>query len=166
MAQIPNITLCERTQEHDQITLARIYRLAYEVLQHPKYTLLYTPLQHVQDSIEKNKMICLGSDGNQTSHYDYQTVCGQLIEFWSDMWMQHGLVAWNFYMYQQADGRIAIVHFDNFGFHNWNENRHWITMPCNVIIQFFFADSIFPDGFYECVKDLDGVSPVFQNSII
>lgn len=162
MSQIPNVTLCERTQEHDQITLARIYRLAYEVLQQPKFTVLYTPLQHVQDSIDKSHIVCLGTDEGITTPYDYQIVCHQLVEFWTDMWLQNGLVAWNFHMYRQPDGRIAVVHFDNFGFHNWNPNHHWITMPCNVSLNFFFSDSIFPSNFYNCVRDIEGVSPVFQ----
>ena len=162
MAQILNGNLCERTQEHDQITLARIYRLAYEVLQQPKYTLLYTPLQHVHDNIDKGHAVCLGTDEGTTTVYDFQTACSELVEFWTDMWLQHGLVAWNFHMYLQPDGRIAIINFDHFGFHNWSPNRHWITMPCNVSLNFFFCDSNFPNDFYNSIRDIEGVSPVFQ----
>jgi hypothetical protein len=161
--QIPNVTLCERTQEHDQITLARIYRLAFDVLQHPKYTILYTPLPHVHDNIDRSHAVCLATDEGITTAYDYKTVSHQLIEFWSDMWVQHGLVAWNFQMYRQPDERIALVNFDHFGFHNSTADRHWITMPCNVSLNFFFADSVFPNDFYNCVRHIEGVSPVFHS---
>jgi hypothetical protein len=161
MEQLPNIILCERTQEHDQITLARIYRLAYDVLQHQKFKMLYTPLQHVQDNIDTSHIICLGTDSEGTQSYNHAALSHELTEFWVDMWTQHGLAAWNFRMYLQPDGRVAIVHFDNFGFHNYNEYRHWITMPCNVNLNFFFADSVFPNDFLERIRNVDSVSPVF-----
>ncbi len=153
---------CDRTMEHDYVTQARIYRLAYEVLQQPKFTLLYTPLQHVQDNIDKTYTVCLGTDDANDCEYDHAALYDQLVEFWKDMWEQHGLVAWNFHMYRQPDGRIAIVHFDNFGFYMYNPVRHWIAMPCNVSLNFFFCDSIFPDNFYERIRNVPGVSPVFS----
>ena len=158
MASQPNIILCERTQEHDPITLARIYRLAHDVLQHEKYRYLYTPLQHVQEQIDRSHPICLANE-DPTIYFD---VCHELTEFWTDMWTQHGLVAWGFHLFKQQDGRIAIVHLDQFGFHNWSNTQHWITMPCNVNLNFFFADSWFPNNFYDTIRNLDGVSPVFQ----
>jgi hypothetical protein len=168
MAALPNYVLCERTQEHDQITLARIYRLAYDVLQHTKYKLLYTPLQHVQHTIDHTYAVCPGTDDddiNVNTRYDHPGLCHELTEFWVDMWSQHGIVSWNFHLFRQQDGRIAIVHLDNFGFHNWTTDRHWITMPCNVSVNHFFADSVFPNDFYERIRDVDGVSPVFHGII-
>lgn len=158
-SQTPNLTLCQRTQEHDSITLARIYRLTHDVLQHSKYHYLYTPLQHVQDQIDRSHPLCLGNEDNN----QYADVSHELTEFWVDMWTQHGLVPWNFHLFNQQDGRVAIVHFDNFGFHNWAGDQHWITMPCNVSLNYFFEDSWFPVNFYNTIRDIDGVSPVFQS---
>ncbi len=157
--------LCERTLEHDYITLARIYRLSYEVLQQPKFTLLYTPLQHVEHTIDHSHPICLGTDSEHTSKYSHRDLSHQVTEFWVDMWTQHGIVPWNFKLFLQPDERVAIVHFNNFGFHQTSDERQWITMPCNASITHFFADSVFPNDFYERIREVQGVSPVFQKAV-
>ncbi len=156
--------------EHDPVTLARIYKLAFLTLQDPIFTLLSTPLQHTHEYLDTSKPITF-SWQQDSPEFPWKRLEAELTLFWVRMWDVYGLATWNFHLFLQPDGRVAITHFEDTGFVHWNQEKEpgkktsfWIEMPCNVNRQFFFSLSTFPDGFYERVKNIEGVSPVFACS--
>ncbi len=154
--------------DHDTVTLARIYKLAFLTLQDPVFRILMTPLQHTHDHLQTSKPISFTWQSDHQT-LDWERVKAELTLFWIRMWDTWGIVPWNFQLFLQSDGRIAITHMEQFGFVQWDDTsgtrtKFWIRMPCIVNPQFFFSLSSFPPGFYDRVKDVEGVSPVFSAS--
>ena len=153
-------------QEHDPVTLARMYKLAFLTLQDPVFKLLSTPLQHTHEFLNRTKPLSFTCCDDHPS-LDWNRLEAELVLFWIRMWDTWGLVPWNFHLFLQPDGRVAITHFEQFGFVHWDDStgkrtKFWITMPCNVNLTTFFSMSSFPNHFYERIKDIEGVSPVFR----
>lgn len=159
----------QKISDHDPVTLARIYKLAFLTLQDPVFKILMTPLQHTHEYLDVSKPIAFS--WRQDYHeLDWKRLEGELTLFWIRMWDTWGIVAWNFFLFLQPDGRVAITNMEDFGFLHWNDQTgkktaFWIAMPRSINPKFFFNMSSFPDGFYERVKDTEGVSPVFSESI-
>ena len=106
-----------------------------------------------------------------TEHTDgtgMQRLRSELILFWVRMWDVYGLVCWNFSLLLQKDGRVAITNLEDTGFVLWNDSTgkktaFWIDMPKEAEIPSFFSVPTFPPDFYETVKRVEGVSPVFSS---
>lgn len=151
------------SKEHDDITLARIYKLAFLTLQDPIFTILTTPLQHTHDFLDKSFPITFTEETP-----GIQRLRAELTLFWVRMWDVYGLVCWNFSLFLQKDGRVAITNLEDTGFLHWNDTTgkktaYWIEMPKEVERHAFFSASTFPPDFYETVKGVEGISPVFSS---
>ncbi len=151
------------SKEHDPITLARIYRLAYNVLEDPVFTLLTIPLQHTHEYLDRSFPVTFTE-----STPGYELLRAEFTLFWVRMWNMYGLVVWNFDLFLQKDGRVAITNLEDTGFLHWNDitgkkTAFWISMPKEVELTSFFSTPAFPPDFYETVKDVEGISPVFSS---
>jgi hypothetical protein len=154
--------------DHDPVTLARIYKIAFLTLQDPVFKLLMTPLQHTHEHLDVSYPLSFPWPQDHPE-LDWKRLEAELTLFWIRMWDTWGLVPWNFFLLLQPDGRVALTNMEDFGFLHWNDpmgtgkrTTFWIAMPRTINPKFFFSLSSFPDGFYERVKDTEGVSPVFS----
>jgi hypothetical protein len=171
-----------KTDEYDSVTLARIYKLAFLTLHDPVFRILMTPLQHTHEYLDVSKSISF-MNPQEYPTFDWTRLTDELTLFWIRMWDTFGIVPWDFHLFLQPDGRVALTHMENFGFVNWNDSvvhgfvfdkdnavssstekkkSYWISMPCNILTPTFFHSSTFPFGFYDRVKMIEGVSPVFS----
>jgi hypothetical protein len=156
--------------EHDTVTLARIYKIAFLTLQDTVFTVLTTPLQHTHEHLDYSQPLSFSWQQDRPE-FNWKRLEAELTLFWVRMWDTWGLVPWNFFLLLQPDGRVAITNMEDFGFLHWNDpdasgkkTAFWIAMPVNVKLQYFFNMSTFPEGFYERIKEIEGVSPVFATS--
>ncbi len=155
---------------HDSTTLFRIHKLAVLIFQaKPQtYTILYTPLQHIHDKLQKDKMVTFDERYKHNS-LDYAKLANELVDFWTDFWLEHQIAPYNFQLFLQPDGRVAMTHFQQFGFHQWNQMDtpdQWIAIPkAKVPYQAFFSNPFFPKDFYTRIRHVKGVSPVFDVSL-
>jgi hypothetical protein len=84
----------------------------------PSYTLLRAPrLVHgdgyEMERIDVEKPIFLGCQGNVIEGIDRGLLVSEVARLWKALYKK-GYMAWDFELYLQPDGRVAIVDFDKF----------------------------------------------------
>lgn len=112
-------------------------------------------MEYEMEEISTEKPIYLGNSSNSTylSAEDYNELVHEVMELWSNLW-EAGIVAWDFELYLQPDGRVAMVDFDKFGTRISSKDgvKNHILMPFKGV---YFDDSrlfqhpCFPRNFVE-----------------
>ena len=107
------------------------------------YTLLRSPRlvhsdRYEMERIHVEKPIFLGCQGNVLEGVDTALLVSELARLWKALYKK-GYIAWDFELYLQPDGRVAIVDFDKFK----------VSSAC--MDDSFFIHPCFPRGFKEMV---------------
>lgn len=137
------------SKAHDVLTQRRFHALAYKVLREGDYTILYTPelsddqTQYEMRKIDTRDPIWLG-----TMPVSDSLMKTELIRFWKEMFA-HGFALYDFELYQQANGRVAIIDFDSTGFHLTGSNERIETPGKSIPARDFFIHACFSPDFEE-----------------
>lgn len=134
---------------HDVLTQRRFHALAYKLLKEGDYTILFTPelsedqTQYEMRLIDGRQPIWLGSQPVSDS-----LLKTELLRFWKEMFA-HGFALYDFELYQQPTGRVAIIDFDSVGFHLTGSNGvERIEIPGKTILpRDYFIHPCFPPDF-------------------
>jgi hypothetical protein len=133
---------------HDVLTQRRFHALAYKLLRND-YIVLYTP--ELSDDETKYEMRLI--DGRHPIWLGSQPISDsllktELIRFWKEMF-SHGFALYDFELYQQPNGRVAMIDFDSVGFHLTGSNER-IEIPGKTISpREYFVHPCFPPDFEE-----------------
>ncbi len=137
------------SKAHDVLTQRRFHALAHKILREGNYTVLYTPdlsedqTQYEMRLVDTREPIWLGTMPIQDS-----LLKTEVLRFWKEMFAQ-GFALYDFELYQQPSGRVAILDFDSTGFHMTGANEH-ILIPGKVIpARDFFVHACFSPDFEE-----------------
>jgi len=106
------------------------------------YTVLTAPRLVYSDgyemgSIDVEKLIFLGCQGNVLEGLNKEVLVSELARLWRALYKK-GYMAWDFELYLQPDGRVAMVDFDKF-------------KKAAELEESFFIHPCFPRGFYSLV---------------
>jgi hypothetical protein len=131
---------------HDVITQRRIHALALRVLERGDYSVLFVPklsddqTKYEMELINTTRPIWLGT----LSNFDTRLV-QEVVQFWKDMFNE-GFALLDFELYEQPNGRVALIDFDSTGFHMTGPDEH-IHIPGKQIppAQFFVHPCFTPD---------------------
>jgi len=115
----------------------------HAMIEESSYTLLRAPrLIHGEgyemERIDVEKPIFLGCQGNVLEGIDRGLLVSELAMLWKALYKK-GYMAWDFELYLQPDGRVAIVDFDKF------------KVAYASVEEGFFIHPSFPRGFKEMV---------------
>jgi hypothetical protein len=148
-----------RSSGHDIVTQRRIHGLAYTVAESLNLDCLFIPRVssnvgiYEMEFIDTSKVIYLGDPVNSTGRMDMELrslVHEEVKDLWLALW-ERGFAAWDFELFLQPDGRVALIDFDKFGFRQ--------TGPIDVILlpnlgiktaftlTTFFQNACFPPRF-------------------
>jgi hypothetical protein len=105
------------------------------------YTVLTAPCllhsdRYEMERIDVEKPIFLGCQGNVLEGLDRDLLVSELASLWKALYKK-GYMAWDFELYLQPDGRVAMVDFDKF------KKGSYVTG--------FFIHPCFPRGFADIV---------------
>ncbi len=137
------------SKAHDVMTQRRFHALASKILKEGGYTILYTPdlsedqTQYEMRLVDTREPIWLGTSPVQDS-----LLKTEVLRFWKEMF-SHGLALYDFELYQQANGRVAILDFDSTGFHMTGSNEHILTPGKTIPARDFFIHPCFSPDFEE-----------------
>jgi hypothetical protein len=109
------------------------------------YTVLRAPRlvhgdRYEMERIDVEKPIFLGCQGNVLEGVDRVLLVSELASLWKALYKK-GSMAWDFELYLQSDGRVAMVDFDKFK-KGYSETGFFIH-PC---FPRGFADMVGPQG--------------------
>ncbi len=137
------------SKAHDVLTQRRFHALAYKLLQEGGYTILFTPelsadqTQYEMRLVDTRNEIWLGTQPVSDSLLKME-----LLRFWKEMF-GHGFALYDFELYQQPNGRVAILDFDSVGFHLTGAHER-IEIPGKTIPpREYFVHPCFPPDFEE-----------------
>jgi hypothetical protein len=101
---------------------------------------------------------------NVNINYDFCNDALMMDDYWNwtELWLTEAV------RLLKKDGRVAITNLEDTGFLHWNDSTgtrtaYWIVMPKEFELPSFFSAATFPPDFYETVKGVEGVSPVFSS---
>ena len=151
-----------RSSGHDIVTQRRIHGLAYTVAASLNLDCLFIPRVssnvgiYEMEFIDTSKVIYLGDPANSTGKMDTELrslVHEEIKDLWLALW-ERGFAAWDFELFLQPDGRVALIDFDKFGFRQTSGSRSMdvILLP-NLGIKTaftqitFFQNACFPPRF-------------------
>ena len=105
------------------------------------YTVLMAPCllhsdRYEMERIDVEKPIFLGCQGNVLEGLDRDLLVSELASLWKALYKK-GYMAWDFELYLQPDGRVAMVDFDKF-----KTGPYWTG---------FFIHPCFPRGFADII---------------
>jgi hypothetical protein len=111
------------------------------------YTLLTAPrLVHADayemGRIDVEKVIFLGCQGNVLEGLNTALLVSELARLWKALYKK-GYIAWDFELYLQPDGRVAMVDFDKFKTVETDLDDSLFIHPC---FPRGFKDMVFPKG--------------------
>jgi hypothetical protein len=135
------------SKAHDVLTQRRFHALAYKLLKEGNYIVLFTPdlsddqTQYEMRLIDGRHPIWLGSQPVSDSLLKTELIC-----FWKEMFAQ-GFALYDFELYQQPNGRVAIIDFDSVGFHLTGSNERIETPGKTIPSQDYFVHPCFPPDF-------------------
>ena len=106
------------------------------------YTVLTAPRLFYSDGyemgrIDVEKLIFLGCQGNVLEGLNKEVLVSELARLWRALYKK-GYMAWDFELYLQPNGRVAMVDFDKF-------------KKAAELEESFFIHPCFPRGFYSLV---------------
>lgn len=137
------------SKAHDVLTQRRFHALASKLLSEGNYVILFTPdlsndqTQYEMAIVDTSDPIWLGTQPVSDS-----LLKTEVIRFWKEMFA-HGFALYDFELYQQRNGRVAILDFDSVGFHLTGPNER-IEIPGKTIPpREYFVHPCFPPDFEE-----------------
>jgi hypothetical protein len=153
---------------HDILTQKRIHRLTETTVKELNLKKLFVPSLNLENMheyemqrISTQKIIYPGAPnhGELLSSDDFELLFRELSILWLALW-NRGFAAWDYELFLQPDGRIALIDFDKFGF-------HMTSGPVSTILPFrrpghtesyclryFFQNPCFPHDFVERLRAL------------
>lgn len=154
------------SEGHDILTQKRIHSYAASLIKDLNLQKLWIPLinemntnEYEMQKISTKKIIYPGSpnDGELLLHDDFEKLFHELAILWIYLW-KNGFAAWDYELFLQSDGKIALIDFDKFGFHMTSGPRS-VTMPLNsrgsgFKTAYFFQNPCFPHDFIERLRSL------------
>ena len=134
---------------HDVLTQRRFHALAYKILSEGGYTILFTPQLSDDQTIYEMRLI----DGRDPIWLGQQPVQDSLlktevIRFWKEMYA-HGFALYDFELYQQPSGLVAILDYDSVGFHMTGSNEKIVIPGKTVSPREYFIHPCFSPDFEE-----------------
>jgi hypothetical protein len=154
---------------HDILTQKRIHMLAETVMKDLNFQKLFVPSLNLKNTYEyemqrisTQKIIYPGAPnhGELLSSDDFELLCCELSIFWLALW-NRGFAAWDYELFLQPDGRIALIDFDKFGFHMTSGPVSMI-LPIerpghakSYSLRYFFQNPCFPHDFVERLRGLE-----------
>ena len=152
----------KRSMGHDILTQKRIHTYAASLLQDLKLQKLYIPFvnnmnptEYEMQKISTEKIIYPGAPnhGKVLPHDEFEKLLNELAVFWVYLYT-NGFAAWDYELFLQPDGRVALIDFDKFGF-RMTSGPVSITMPCRgpgFSLNYFFQNPCFPHDFVERLR--------------
>ena len=151
-----------RSSGHDIVTQRRIHGLAHTVAESLGLDCLFIPRVssnagiYEMEFIDTTRVIYLGDPVNSVGKMDIELrslVHEEIKDLWLARW-ERGFAAWDFELFLQPDGRVALIDFDKFGFRQTSGSRSMdvILLP-NLGIKTaftqitFFQNACFPPRF-------------------
>jgi len=136
-----------RSKTHDTVTQRRIHVVAETILSNPIYKILRVPRLSSDLSCYEMEMIDTRHDIWQPTD---ETLVKELALFWACMWSL-GFALYDFELYEQPDGRVALLDFDATGFRLKNgDGSDTVTIQGkNIAPSDFFLHPCFPPDFEE-----------------
>ena len=135
------------SKAHDVLTQRRFHALAHTLLREGNYIVLFTPelsndqTQYEMSIVDTRVPIWLGTQPISDS-----LLKTEVVRFWKEMFA-HGFALYDFELYQQPSGRVAILDFDSVGFHLTGPNER-IEIPGKTIPpREYFVHPCFPPDF-------------------
>ena len=135
------------SKAHDVLTQRRFHALAHRLLKEGDYIVLFVPdlsddqTQYEMHVVDTTHSIWLGTQPVSDS-----LLKTEVIRFWKEMF-SHGFALYDFELYQQANGRVALLDFDSVGFHLTGSNER-IEIPGKTIPpREYFVHPCFPPDF-------------------
>lgn len=109
------------------------------------YTVLMAPCllhsdRYEMERIDVEKPIFLGCQGNVLEGLDRDLLVSELASLWKALYKK-GYMAWDFELYLQPDGRVAMVDFDKF-----KTGPYWTGFFIHPCFPRGFADIVGPQG--------------------
>jgi hypothetical protein len=90
--------------------------------------------------IDVEKLIFLGCQGNVLEGLNTALLVSELVRLWKALYKK-GYIAWDFELYLQPDGRVAMVDFDKFKTVETDLDDSLFIHPC---FPRGFKDMVFP----------------------
>ena len=123
-----------------------MHRFVETLLSHPKYKLLYVPAtisysdrEYLMEAIN-DRYIIMESDYNEH-------ILEELKEFYRDM-KSHDFFPYDYELYLQPDGRIAMIDFDKFGQYNQEDGMIVIDSVYRTYsVETLLKSQLLPFGF-------------------
>lgn len=149
---------------HDILTQKRIHSLAYNLATGLNLKKLYVAkvnlenhYEYEMEKISTENIVYPGSPNHGTILFsqDQEVLLNELASLWIALWHQ-GFAAWDYELFLQPDGRIAMIDFDKFGFH-MTSGPVSITMPCRgpgFKLEYFFQNPCFSYDFVNRLRAL------------
>jgi hypothetical protein len=137
------------SKAHDVLTQRRFHALAYKLLREGGYTILYTPelsddqTQYEMRLVDTRKPLWLAHMPHQDS-----LLKTEVVRFWKEMY-SHGFALYDFELYEQPTGRVAILDFDSVGFHMTGTNEKIVIPGKEIPPRDYFIHPCFSPDFEE-----------------
>jgi hypothetical protein len=137
------------SKAHDVLTQRRFHALAYKILREGGYTVLFTPelsndqTQYEMRLVDTRKPLWLAHLPNQDS-----LLKTEVIRFWKEMYA-HGFALYDFELYEQPNGRVAILDFDSVGFHMTGDDEKIVIPGKTISPREYFIHPCFSPDFEE-----------------
>ena len=153
---------------HDIVTQKRLHRYAQTLVDELRLKTLYVPYLieanttgYEMERINTQKIIYLGdpNHGHILSDEQFEAVSDELALLWKQLF-QGGFAAWDFELFLQPNGKVALIDFDKFGF-------RMTSGPTSIIfpqtksgsrslfdIRYLFQNPCFPHDFVERLRTI------------
>jgi hypothetical protein len=157
-----------RSAGHDILTQKRIHRITEVTVYELKLQKLFVPSLNLENGdeyemqrISTQKIIYPGAPnhGELLRSDEFEQLVTELSMLWIALW-NRGFAAWDYELFLQPDGRIALIDFDKFGFHMTSGPVSTI-LPLkrpgyteSYSLRYFFQNPCFPHDFVERLRAL------------
>lgn len=149
---------------HDIQTQKRIHHLTDTLVNELNLQILFVPHLYIENqegyemtSIDTSRILYPGDPSRSTSVPQelYESMCQELTRLWISLF-QRGFAAWDYELYLQPNGKIALLDFDKFGFCMTSgpvsiqlpyKKRDSETHICIPDLRYFFQNPCFPSDF-------------------
>jgi hypothetical protein len=134
---------------HDVLTQRRFHALAYKILQEGGYTILFTP-ELSNDQTHYEMRLVDTRNPLWLAHMPLQDslLKTEVIRFWKEMFA-HGFALYDFELYEQPTGRVAVLDFDSVGFHMTGPDEKIVIPGKTVSPREYFIHPCFSPDFEE-----------------
>lgn len=156
---------------HDIQTQKRIHHFAARLVEELNLQVIRVPNVNLanlnayeMERISTEKIIYLGdpNHGHPITDKLYEQICNDLAILWGHLF-DGGFAAWDYELFLQPDGTVALIDFDKFGFHMTTgpvsillpqTKRGSRSLCCVPDLRYFFQNPCFPHDFVDRLRSL------------